>query len=310
MALALEPISLDLALPWHKSPEQERRFNIIVSAALALMVALLVVLAFTEIVEQEKPEEEKVELKAKVLIKPVTIKPVEVAKPKPKPKPKPKVKQKKKAKSQAKSKKTNKKKADVTSHGLSKVSSQLSALRKSFDLTRNQKKNVFDSNAGKVSKASRSVLGKDSATKKSNGIKIDSNRVLDERTTLAAHTSASVEGMNQGGVTGGDPVSRYSTHISSTRTMESVRRTFEANKGGIFVLYFRELANKPELNGKFVFSLTIAPNGSTSGLKLVSSELNTRKLESMILEKIRQIRFPKEDAEALTVQYTYHFIPN
>lgn len=308
MSLALEPISLDLALPWHRSPEQERKFKFTLTLFLGLMLALLVALTLSEIVEPEKEEEEKIEFKTKVLIKPVTITPPKVEKPKPKPKPK-KV-EPKEVKSQARSKKVDKKKADVTSHGLNKVSSQLSALRQSFDLTRNQKKNVSNNNAGNVSKASRSLLGKDNATKKSQGIKLDTNIELDERTTLAAHTSASVEGMDQGGVTGGDPVSRYSSHISSARTMESIRRTFEANKGGIFALYYRDLSNRPELSGKFVFSLKIDPSGSTSGLRLISSELNSSKLESMILEKIRRIRFQKEDVESLTVQYTYHFIPN
>lgn len=307
----LAPISLDLALPWLRSEKQEQRFKRILITCLMLMLLLLLVVAFSPETKREKEVEEKIVAKTKVILKPITVTPV-VEPPKPKPKPTP-VEPPKVVKTKAQStSKTPKKTAINTpkSTGLAEVSSQLSALRNSFDLTRNQKKNLTSSNAGKKEKTSRNLLGKDSATKKSDGVKIDSDIQLDDRTTLAAHNTASVEGADRGGVEGGSPVSRYATHMSGERTMESIRYTLERNRGNIFALYHKALIDNPNLSGKYTFELRIEPDGRISNLTLVSSELNNQRLNDAILERIRPIVFKAEDVSPARLNYTFHFIEN
>lgn len=307
----LPPISLDLVLPWYPSEKQEKRFKRILIGFIIAMLALLLIFALSPVTE--RPKEEKIVAKTQILLKPVEEeKPPEPEPVKPKPEPVKEVKPEPKkavAKTQAKTR-TPKKTENNTpvSDGLADVSNQLSALRASFDLTRNQKKNLTDSSSGKHAKTTRTSLGKDSVTKKSDGIKVDSNVMLDERTTLAAHNTTSVEGAVQNGVEGGSPVSRYATHMSGERTMESIRYTLEKNKGGIFTLYHRALNKSPGLNGKYTFELVIEPNGSISSLKLLSSELTDKQLNNDILERIKHIRFKDEDVIVARVKYTYNFI--
>lgn len=304
----LEPISLDLVLPWHPSEKDEQRFKRMLIGFIIAMLALMLVLSLSPVSERQKAEDNKVVAKTKILLTPVTLKPVEPEKPKPKPVPKeePKVA---KAKSQAKSQTPKDTPSnEVTSNGLAAVSDQLSALRNSFDLSRNQKKNVSTSDVGKVEKTARTLLGKDSATKKSDGIKVESDIMLDDRTTLAAHNAASVEGIDQGGVEGGSPVSRYATQMSGERTMESIRYTLEKNKGSIFTLYHQALNENAKLSGKYTFELLIEPNGTISSLKLISSELGDERLDAAILDRIRRIKFKEEDVIIARVKYTYTFI--
>lgn len=305
----VSPISLDLVLPWYPSEKEEQRFKKILIGFLVVMCLLMLILTFSPVVDRVADEEEIV-VKTKVLLEPVKLEPIEVEPPKPEPKPEPiappKPTEQKALATSSKVKDTPS--TEPTSNGLSKVSDQLSALRNSFDLSRNQKKNVVTSDAGTKEKTSRTLLGKDNATKKSDGIKVDSDIMLDERTTLAAHNAAAVEGIDHGGVDGGSPVSRYASHMSGERTMESIRYTLEKNKGGIFTLYYQALNQNPGISGKYTFELVIKPDGSITSLKLISSELGDTQLDEAILQRIRKIKFKAEDVIVARVTYTYNFI--
>lgn len=310
--LPLAPLSLELVLPWYPSEQDERRFKRLLIGFIVTMVILMLVFALSPVVERKKANEDKIVAKTQVILTPVTVTPIEPEKPKPKPEPVAKEPPKTaKEKSQAKSAKpAEAPTTEPTSNGLSEVSDQLSALRNSFSVAPKHTKNLSTSDAGKQAKTARSVLGKESATKKSDGIKIDSDIMLDDRTTLAAHNAAAVAGVDQGGVAGGSPVSRYATHMSGERTMESIRFTLERNKGGIFTLYHQALNGKPGLNGKYTFELVIEPDGSISSLKLISSELGDERLNSSILDRIRHIQFKAEEVIVARVKYTYTFIEN
>lgn len=308
--LNLEPMSLALDLPWQRDPAGEERYKRLLIGFLIFIMSLALILTFSPVSDREKDEDDKIVAKTKVILKPVTLKPVEPEPPKPKPVPKPEPKVTE-AKAQAKSSKPSETPSpEPTSAGLNKVSDQLSALRNSFDLTRNQKKNVSTSDAGKKEQTTRTLLGKDTATKKSDGIVIESDIMLDDRTTLDAHNTATVQGIDQGGVEGGSPVSRYATHMSGERTMESVRYTLERNKGSIFTLYHQALNDKPNISGKYTFELVIEPSGVISSLKLISSELNDARLNQDILARIKLVQFREEDVKTARVTYTYTFIEN
>lgn len=306
----LEPLSLDLVLPWYPSPKEEERFKRLLIGFIVAMLVLMLILTFSPLVDREKSADDRIVAKTQVILKPTPAPPIEPEIPKPEPKPVPKEEPKvAKEKAQARTKKTVATPSkEPTSDGLSQVSDQLSALRKSFDLTRNQRKNISTSNAGKVEQTSRTMLGKDAATRKSEGIEIDSDISLEEQTTLAAHNAAVVQGDTRGGVDGGNPVSRYATHMSGERTMESIRYTLERNKGNIFSLYHQALTQNPGLSGKYTFELVIQPDGNVSSLRLLSSELSDERLNTAILDRIRHIRFKEEDVIVARVKYTYTFI--
>lgn len=309
-AKTLEPMSLDLALPWYPNSQQEERFKKLLIGFLIGMLILLLIFTFSPVTEREKTKDDKIVAKTKVILEPVTIEEKKPDPPKPEPKPVPKEKPTEvKEKALATSKNTTKTPTEEpVSNGLNKVSDQLSALRNSFDLTRNKKKNLSTSDSGNKERATRTALGKDNVTKKSDGIKIDSEVMLDERTTLAAHNAAVVEGVEHGGLVDGSPVSRYATHMSGERTMESIRYTLEKNKGGIFTLYYQALNKTPGISGKYTFQLLIEPDGTISSLKLISSELGDEQLNRAILDRIKKIKFEEKDVIVARVTYTYNFI--
>ncbi len=305
----LEPISLDLALPWTRNEQEEEHFKRLLTGFLVVILLLVLILTFSPVSDRVE-EDQPVVAKTKVLLKPVTITPPAPEPEPPKPKPIPKEDPKPaEPKALAKSQKPAEAPSEQpTSNGLSAVSDQLSALRNSFDLSRNQKKNLSTSNAGQKEQAARTLLGKDSVTKKSDGIAINNDVMLDEHTTLAAHNTAAVQGVDHGGVDGGSPVSRYASQLSGERTMESIRYTLEKNKGSIFTLYYQALSDNPRINGKYTFELVIEPDGKISSLKLISSELGDKRLDKAILERIRRISFREEDVITARVTYTYNFI--
>lgn len=93
------------------------------------------------------------------------------------------------------------------------------------------------------------------------------------------------------------------------RSDEVIRRIMDKNKGAIFAIYNRALRKDPTLQGKHVFEMLIEPNGSISGVKLLSSELNNEALERKILSRIKLIRFPAERVIKTRVNYSFDFLP-
>lgn len=310
---SLQAVSLDLELPWSPNEEQEEKF-IRTLKRIAIMVAILfIVIPFLPTIEKDYIEPDKPVVKTKVLLKPVQLKsrekPIEPkAPPKPKPKPKPKKASDKQTTSAGKARTQNKVPVEQ-SQGLTDLSSQLSALRGSIDLAKMQRKNVTDTNGGKAIKSTRDLLGKDNATKRSGGIEVDSELISNQPTGLSAYETTAVEGVAIEAGTGVSSAS-YSSYQTGRRDMESIRRTFEQKKAGIFAIYNKMLLSNPELSGKFIFKLVILPDGSISNLELISSELGIQSLEESILHGIKQINFGPKDVSATSVEYTFQFLPS
>lgn len=97
---------------------------------------------------------------------------------------------------------------------------------------------------------------------------------------------------------------------SGGRSDESIRRVMDQNKGAIFSIYNRALRENPDLKGRFVFEMVIAPNGQVTDIKLVSSELGDQALIGKILSRIRMITFGAEDVERTRVNYSLDFLPS
>ncbi len=313
MSQALYPLALELELPWSPDVEQEQRFVRTVKRILILLAILFVAIPFLPVPEKEYVASDKPVVKTKVILEPVTLTPPKEpepkVKPKPKPKPKPKSKTKKKVEN-APLPKVKNKDSIKKSQGLSELSNQLSALRGSLDLARMKKKNVSNNDGGKVVTSSRELLGKDSATKRSGGIEIDSELLSNKPTDLASYESTVVEGGSFAG-DGQVSASSYSSYQEGRRDMESVRRMFESKKANVFAIYNKALLANPDLGGEFIFRLVILPDGSITKLELVSSELGIKKLEDNILERIKQIHFGvKKDVVATPIEYKFHFLPS
>ncbi len=96
----------------------------------------------------------------------------------------------------------------------------------------------------------------------------------------------------------------------AARSIEDLRLVFERNKGAIYAIYNRALRDDPSLQGKVVVQLTIAPNGSVTDCKVVSSELKTPELEQKLIARIRQFDFGAKDVDQMTTTYPLDFLPS
>lgn len=302
----MEPMALNLALPWNVNAAQDEKFVRLVKKSLAPLLALFLIVPWLPVFEVEYIEPEDALVKTKVLL---DLPEVKEKKP-PAPKPKPKPKQKPVAK--PKQKIVEAAAAKSTANGqaaLAALSSSLSGIGGGVDLNRMQNKNVSHNSLGKVQRSNRSLLGEDSATRTSGGVVVDDMVMNTDGGLLAGHKSTEVESPLGGG-TGPANSRGYGASLDGHRDMESIRRIFERKKSSVYALYSQALRSSPELSGKFTFELTIQPDGSITQLRLLASELHEAELERSILARIQNIRFGAEDVLATPVQYKFVFLPS
>jgi outer membrane biosynthesis protein TonB len=96
------------------------------------------------------------------------------------------------------------------------------------------------------------------------------------------------------------------------RTLEEIQLVFDRNKGAITSIYNRAARDNPNLGaGKIVISLTIAPNGSVTDCKMVSSTFNDPDLERKIVQRVMLMNFGAKDVPAYTYpNYPITFLPS
>jgi len=319
----------DFVLPWEATRKEDERFRIILKRLLLVFLLLAIVFPLLPL---PKIEREQAEILPPTLAKIIIQQklPVQPAPPPPKPDPveieKPVEKKQavEKPASPAKQAKAKSKPAsrNVASMGVAAFSSQLQSLRSSLDVAKLQAKNT-NVTTGAAAKASRTVLGRESAIKTSGGV---SSSVLNSNgnsTQLSGRNGIAVAsplGYGDGGGGGGGNGSgggggagggggKHSSSVAGGRDMESIRRVFEQHKGAIYAIYNRALRRDPEIRGKYVFHIVIEPSGKISRIELVSSELGNIKLEQKLLTRIRVIDFGPDDVIATPVNYKFDFLP-
>lgn len=314
----VEPLALELTLPWQEDPEQERKFRQLLKRTLIALTLIALIVPWLPVFEPDYTPPERAITKTKVLLEPVVVEepePVKPPPPPPAPKPKPQktpepVEPRAVADAPPPPPPKPKDKASVMEEqGLSQLSQQLGALRGNVSVASMQRKNVSKSELGKVEHSSRDRFGEENAAKRSQGIQVDDNVLKEDKVSLAAYRGAAVEATVYSDQPGGSSLS-FLSEQSGRRDMENIRRTFEAAKSSIYSLYLQALNDNPELAGKFIFRLVIEPDGSISELELVASELGTQGLEKTILERIRHISFGKKEVSPTAVEYAFSFLPS
>jgi len=103
--------------------------------------------------------------------------------------------------------------------------------------------------------------------------------------------------------------SRSGSGGKASRSREEIEIVFDRNKSAIYALYSRALREQPELQGKVVVQLTIAPSGEVTDARIVSSELNDAELERKLVARIRMFRFEDREVEAMTTTKPIEFFP-
>lgn len=95
------------------------------------------------------------------------------------------------------------------------------------------------------------------------------------------------------------------------RSIESIQLAFDQKKTTLYRDYKRQLRRNPTLEGKIIFEITIEPSGRVSNVTIVSSSLNSPRLEDKLIRRIRTIDFgEKADAETTTVNFPITFVPS
>ncbi len=316
----LEPLALDLELPWQNNPEQEQKFQRLLKRLLIGLAVFALVIPWLPVFEKEYEVPEREITKTRVLLEPVIVEPEPVAPPpvpKPKPKPvvqkpvpKPKVEPPQVVEVPAQPAPKIKDKASVMKEqGLSDLSSQLSSLRNSVNIKTLQRKNVTKSELGKMEHSTRDAFGEDIAAKRSQGIEVDDAMLKQEQVSLAAYSGVAVQASGFSDIPGGSQLS-FLSEQAGRRDMENIRRTFESAKSSVYSVYLQSLHDHPELAGKFIFRLVIEPDGTISELQLVTSELGLQDLESVILNRIKSINFGPKEVSPTAVEYAFSFIPS
>ncbi|TQV74215.1 AgmX/PglI C-terminal domain-containing protein [Exilibacterium tricleocarpae] len=318
-AIAIQPLSPDLALPWSPDERQEQAFKRWTKNTFIALLLIFIIVPFLPVFEAEYVPPEREIIKTKVVLEPIEAPPPPPPKPKPKPKVQPKPKPKPKATkpkptqervaSKPASKPVDTRTALRESTGLSQVSAELNALRGALNVAGMKKKKVTNKGQGVVATVNRNILGENRATEASFGNDIDDATMKSSAVRLASHETTNVEGA--AGLAGASTgVQSHGTFKAGQRDMESIRRIFEAKKGAVYTLYNEALSDYPELHGKFIFKLIIQSDGHVTDLALVSSELSMPELERKILGRIAKINFGPADVVATSVEYKFVFFPS
>jgi outer membrane biosynthesis protein TonB len=311
----------DFVLPWEATRKEDERFRKILKRLLLIFLLFAIVFPWLPLPEIER---EIVERIPPTLAKVILHQKLPPPPPAPEPEPEPVQKEKpaEKKVTPTKQKKSKQARKKVASMGVAAFSSQLQSLRSSLDVAKLKARNT-NVKTGAAARSTRSVLGRDSASKTSGGINSSVMSTNGSGTALSGRAGVAVAGPYGGGGGGdgygygdGDGVGgtgggggKHRSSVAGGRDMESIRRVFEQHKGAIYAIYNRALRRDPEIRGKYVFHIVIEPSGEISKIRLVSSELGNPALEQKLLTRIRVINFGPEDVAATPVNYKFDFIP-
>lgn len=308
-----------LELPWSSSTTQDKIFGFIAAGFLVGLLVIIFGIAMVELpeptreeLEQVPPALAKVVLEKKEIPKEKPPEPPKVEKkekPKPKepekkPEPKPEPKPKPVEKPVAAKVEDARKKAAVS--GLLQFQDDLMEMRENLEPSRVGGANITRGTAD-AKKLERSLITSNAKVASGGVANSEVSRdtggvALSGRETTKVESSLSeAEGL---GVH-----AKLADNEVSARSEEEIRKVMERNKGAIFSIYHRELRKDPTLEGKLTVKMVIEPSGAISSASIVSSELNSKTLESKVLSRIRLINFGEKDVLATTLNYTFDFLP-
>lgn len=94
------------------------------------------------------------------------------------------------------------------------------------------------------------------------------------------------------------------------RTLEEIQLVFDRNKASFYSMFNRALREDPDLRGKVVVKLTIAPSGAVTACELVSSELGDADLEAKVIQRVKLLNFGAKNVPEFTYpNYPIVFLP-
>ena len=295
-------------LPWTPDEDEERRLKKTARTALLVFAALSILIPLIPASERPQPAPLPEEVVKLVLEPPPAPLPKpEVKKPEPKPeaKPEPKpVPQPKPVDRQAEARKK------AENSGLLAMKDELADLRDAIDPALMSSAPMIGRVEGE-SRAERSLVtsrtgvgsGGINTGKLSSGFGSGPGNLKGHSAGTAVPSFTEKIGADRA------EASRTGAGGKASRSREEIEIVFDRNKSAIYALYSRALREQPELQGKVVVQLTIAPSGEVTDCRIVSTELNDPELERKLVARIRMFRFEGKDVEAMTTTKPIEFFP-
>lgn len=114
----------------------------------------------------------------------------------------------------------------------------------------------------------------------------------------------------ESGIDGGGQDDRpRSTGAFAGRTDEEIQIVFDRYKAALYRLYNRALRKDPTLRGQMVLRLTIEPDGSVSLCDLQSSDMQAPDLSQQVIDSVTAFQFGAKDVPSITIVYPIDFLP-
>jgi TonB family protein len=94
------------------------------------------------------------------------------------------------------------------------------------------------------------------------------------------------------------------------RTLDEIQLIFDRNKGAYYTMYVREQRQNPNMVGKLIVRMTIAPSGHVTKCSVVSSELGNPEFEKKVVARVMLMDFGAKDVGDFTLDYPILFFPS
>ncbi|NMP16541.1 AgmX/PglI C-terminal domain-containing protein [Thalassotalea sp. Y01] len=300
-------------LPTWQKHEDNRLFRILLIIALVVTVLFTIVVKIVQLPERTREEverippqlvkiqEQKVEVEPEPEPEPEEVAEAEPEETEPEPEPEPEP---------VEAPKSAREKAEES--GLLAMQDTLAEMRESVDMD-SLAENSLEDGGGEAEETERVLLGKTVAGT-SGGVAtgalsadVGSGNGLEGRKTTEFTARVPTTGGGDGDGTAASL--SESEAASGNRTTESIRQTFDKNKGALYAIYRRALRQDPSLQGKVTVNLVITPAGQVQNVKIVSSDLEHEDFTKKLLARIRLINFGAQDVNETELNYTFNFLP-
>lgn len=305
----------DLALEWNPRKSGDKNFNLLAVIVLAVLLFVGFVLSNIDLPKEERKVRAVPERIAQFVMEKEKPKPKpKVEQPKPKPKPKPKVKKLPEKKAEQKkplTKSQKKAREKAADSGLLALSNDLADLMDTSAVSAMVGGKVKKNSAASQQAASvnKQLLTAD-AGKGSGGVDAGQYTTSVGKTRLSQREITQVKQSLLADTSAKSDKSKSRSRSGNVRAEEDVTIVFDQNKSKLYSIYNRARRKNPGLKGKIVLEITIQPSGKVSAVKIVSSELNDKRLESRLVSRIKLFNFGSRDVKAVTVTYPIEFLPS
>jgi periplasmic protein TonB len=301
--VVLAPYYRRFDLPWDVDPESDLRVRRFIWGGLAALVVFGIVIQFVPKpkVEVAAPIPERL---ARLMVQekpkpppppPPPQQQVEPEKPREQPKPVPQEQRVEQARKSAE------RRLSSATRELDAIQSQFAALQPT------DTKNLSAGTANAEARSDRSLIASKAGTGSAGVTSASSSAGFGGGAgSLGANNTGAVNSAVAAIGPGGKP---GAVDSKGRRGQEGFEEEFDRNKGALYALYTRALRERPELQGKLVLEVTVAPSGEVTACRVVSSELNDAELERKIVARVRLIRFPAGNFAATTFTKPIEFFP-